>query len=1014
MFQIKHGGQCRVGVKVVVELRKEMSRRGALFGCVMIREANANAPVMACDGCDATSAQHVKARRISKETDREEGSNCWGTRTPYVHNSTQRTCMILRVEVIIISLILTSDRSFRLQLTRSAARSLQQQSSLNNNGPGDSESRKFASLPARARPTQTKGAPPARTRAKANTPSVSTTPVSVEGPETRIEVPPPASGRLVPLPGRHPLLPVVYEVDEHLLVRKPHGKIYIGVLDLAKKAMASLFVAAANMELPNNREQLKSKDDYEVTDYEMLREDITGPPDLVTSTKAVKTGESYSGGIAFERHDRAVNIKKGPRCYQLATTVQAQKVMSAPGSQGKVCHLAKDKDAQMRFNVVKIGARAAANGVGKGPPGLHENLRRQAEVTALPPVGVDENVAWPGMQLNAAAAIDKESTQKLDGSLGVFGTAHVDTGDNAVPPTAMTILSKPHPNVEEEFFNVLDFGIAWEMEEFSTIFFSGLHFHGGSSSRYKKPLSEGDPIYYRLTVIAYPPTQIINAQDSVALAALPDDLIVYLNKGTVPKQPDDWDLGPGWTADNVEIGKDYTQLLADLGVKHPQDLPPKELALLCNSDSMTDIPFNNTALQDATTEWSKRLSTAKEGIPVCAVADGLEDEAIMGGRIVVQARKSAVKLARKEKNINIKKRPNPTKNTGPKTRKKAKVQQDPQIDDNSQMRMNCDVECDDDDVEMQGIENLLPDVMFRREEAEDIRTPRDLSTTVTTRVQTRRLTKGPTYDSKILFNLSSNRLEKTLRTVRAIANGVEADSLQSMSLEKMEQILRRHVITGARELWSMFRSFSVERCTSNLGVWLRQKQLLLLNMTIWEWLDDLLEDAYERGRHDPSSEVGCLLRRVEIMLETQPLQIRLDASDVLSFFQPDEAVFEQKQGKKRYPRLFFKHGSIFQIPRSQSQAWLVRELSNRIGPQVLFLNDIWKAAYNINTHVLGVSKNSRITKFDIQRWSKRYLAGHILTNRNSHDYKILSLIEAEVQAISSIGIDSTASAKLTV
>ena len=114
-------------------------------------------------------------------------------------------------------------RSSTDRLTSSAARNVQQPSISNKNVPGLSERRMH------------------------------------EGQETRMEVPSPPGGRLLSLPGRHPLLPVVYEVNEHPLVQKPHGKIYIGILDLARKAMEKLFVAAANMDLPNNRKQLKSK-----------------------------------------------------------------------------------------------------------------------------------------------------------------------------------------------------------------------------------------------------------------------------------------------------------------------------------------------------------------------------------------------------------------------------------------------------------------------------------------------------------------------------------------------------------------------------------------------------------------------------------------------------------------------------------------------------------------------------------------------------------------------------------
>ncbi|KDR79831.1 hypothetical protein GALMADRAFT_136421 [Galerina marginata CBS 339.88] len=1004
------------------------------------------------------------------------------------------------------------------RVTRSAARNLQQGIANPGVRPG-MRGRIIAGLPARGRTAATK---------TAKAPQAPLGAALDEDHQNRIEVPPPSNGRLISLPGRHPLLPVVYEVDDHPLVQKPHGKVYIGILDLSRKAMGKLFVVAANMDLPNNRRQLNSRgfvilrprnndyfllrdrfgsgkpeddrvvswarskkdlDDDEITEYEAIRSDILGPPELMTSTKAVKTADGYEGGIQFERHERAVNIRTGPRCYQLGATVQAQKVMSSPGLQGKVCAVVKDKDAEMRFNIVKIGARAAVKGIRKGPPGLYENLRRQAEVTALPPVGVDENIAWVAMQLNAAIAAAKASGEKLKGSLGVFGTPHLDAGDNAVAPTGMTNLSKPHPDVEEEFFNVLDFGFAWEMEEFATTFFCGLHFHGGNSACYKKIMGDRDEIYYRLTLIAYPPTQILNAKDSVALAALPDgtpfrvgiemrnpsshqlskqghctqatwaadggslltpkahinhfsrlltEAIVYfaqqLPPGMLPRvdkslamklvsvvvdnkriTADDWDLGPGWTGEDVEIGKDYTDILAGLGVQYPQELPPRNLALLCNSDSMTQVPFNNAALQEAAADWSRRLSKAKESIPVCVVADGLEDEAIMGGRIVIQARKAAVKIARSEKNVNSKKRVNPTGN-GPRTRKKAKLQTDSRVEAELSRRPS---EFDDDDeIEMQGIEDLLRDSLFGSEVA--VKAPKGLGLKTATRMETRQSVKKPAYDCKLLASLSSDRLTKTLKVVQTIAAGVEANLTTDMDLSKIHQIIEQGDITDSRELWSIFRNFSVERCTSNVGIWIRQKYLLLINMTIWEWLENRLDESYEQERHDPANELGSVFRRVETILETQPSQIHLDASDFLSTFRPGEAIYEQKQVRKRYvtvdktstlalaSAILQKWLDFPDAHKYQCQAWLVRELTEHVGPQVLLLNDVWNAAHNINTHVFGAHKNSRISKTDIQQWSTKYLSAHVLAKRTSPDYKILCSIDAEIQAISSMsGSDST-------
>lgn len=86
----------------------------------------------------------------------------------------------------------------------------------------------------------------------------------------------------------------------------------------------------------------------------------------------------------------------------------------------------------------------------------------------------------------------------------------------------MTVLSKPHPDVEDEFFYLLDCGIGWQLEEFSTIYFSGLHFHGGSQPTYRNgPRMEKNIIFNRLTLIAYPPARILDGDDAIAFATLP-------------------------------------------------------------------------------------------------------------------------------------------------------------------------------------------------------------------------------------------------------------------------------------------------------------------------------------------------------------------------------------------------------------------------------------------------------------------------------------------------------------
>ncbi len=66
----------------------------------------------------------------------------------------------------------------------------------------------------------------------------------------------------------------------------------------------------------------------------------------------------------------------------------------------------------------------------------------------------------------------------------------------------------------------MEFGIVWVLEEFCTLYFSGLHMHGGGLAQYG-PLHTDDSIYTRVTVILYPPQVILNGESALAFAALP-------------------------------------------------------------------------------------------------------------------------------------------------------------------------------------------------------------------------------------------------------------------------------------------------------------------------------------------------------------------------------------------------------------------------------------------------------------------------------------------------------------
>jgi hypothetical protein len=255
-----------------------------------------------------------------------------------------------------------------------------------------------------------------------------------------------------------------------------------------------------------------------------MTDQLLGPQSEMGPNKAyLDKDKGWVGGIPFERSPRARCLRNAPRCYSVGGIAQEQKRMSAVGAHGKVYDLVKDEDAIMRYNLVRLGSRNAMLGMDKGPEGLVDRLKTQADLTNVPRVGTDDNVFHPYYQLNGASAAEhrKDSSSNIT-SLGKFGKGHIDPRDCPGVPTAMHILSPEYDGVEDEYFYMMELGIGWLLEPFCTLYFSGLHFHGGSQPFYKKDRADKSFIYYRLALIAYPPDDALSGQEAIAFASLPN------------------------------------------------------------------------------------------------------------------------------------------------------------------------------------------------------------------------------------------------------------------------------------------------------------------------------------------------------------------------------------------------------------------------------------------------------------------------------------------------------------
>jgi hypothetical protein len=259
----------------------------------------------------------------------------------------------------------------------------------------------------------------------------------------------------------------------------------------------------------------------------MLRDRIIGPQQLVGPQKArrVKKGK-YVGGIEFERSPLPNPVAKSQRCYSLSLVTQAQRRMSAPSSGSKLESIPPCVHTDLRSDILKHASVATMDGLARGPPDLVETLQEQADFVNLPHVGSDSNVAHPSFQLNVATAVEPdENKDELEslaiGSLGKFGKPHIDGADSPAAPSSMTVLSSEYKEIEQDLFYVLDFGIAWTLDPISIYYFSGLHFHGGSQPVYKQDRTDKSFIFYRLTLIGYPPDDMLSGKEALAFATMP-------------------------------------------------------------------------------------------------------------------------------------------------------------------------------------------------------------------------------------------------------------------------------------------------------------------------------------------------------------------------------------------------------------------------------------------------------------------------------------------------------------
>ncbi|KAM5536165.1 hypothetical protein V8D89_010175 [Ganoderma adspersum] len=214
-------------------------------------------------------------------------------------------------------------------------------------------------------------------------------------------------GTLIELRGRNPKLPVFFHFDFHVLVPANVAKnIYVYWADTSDNSNLSTYDFLEALDFPDGTEEMVdraghlklypgdrifARDMYgsceEVYDVEQLwilrsdrvpegereaftcvRDRFLGPCELRTPDKAVRIGDQWVGGVAWECSPSAKNISTCERASTLA-----QSYAAAALSMTALCNR---------------------------PDSLLDALECQADVLNLPRMGTDDNFAFPTMQVN--------------------------------------------------------------------------------------------------------------------------------------------------------------------------------------------------------------------------------------------------------------------------------------------------------------------------------------------------------------------------------------------------------------------------------------------------------------------------------------------------------------------------------------------------------------------------------------------------------------------------------------
>ncbi|EAU82155.1 hypothetical protein CC1G_11345 [Coprinopsis cinerea okayama7 len=454
---------------------------------------------------------------------------------------------------------------------------------------------------------------------------------------------------------------------------------------------------------------------------------------------------------------------------------------------------------------------------------------------------------------------------------------------------------------------------------------------------------------------------------------------------------DPWTTGPGWTGDDVRIGKKYEDTFDAMSYE--------ELVLKRNTDAGGTVPYGNQTAAAVDSAWNRQLDDMTPTFPVCVLSGETEGQ----GRGAAQRRKGTIRRL-------------------------------------TNFMRQVDAVVEQDEPEGQQLEGTpeQDDRVALRSSTRIRVAPHTQDTIVTRSPLTKRKRepsrgKAPRKKGRSDVACSSDRDEREgegtgdedeVTQFEGLLSTFTLDSLQRHRVEAMDIVEHLHSTppnissnmfddlpgkvtelcgTGrVHELWGMSAALEKRHSASVLDLVEERSNIMAINMLAWEWLDGSLENGLKvRGSANNTHWTAQLFRAIENIHLTPDMPKTLKATICFPTMVDAPDFVHQPLLRRRYSpmtreKLKDKAADIvrtwFSYPKNEYHrvaAQFTRKLVDASGPFVLLYPPVWDAYTNLRR---GMAISSRATVGEVERWAREELRRASFTRKGSAERKLLRFV----------------------